>query len=524
MPDAFSYPGLYVQELPSGVHTVVGVSTSATAFVDSFARGPLDTAVQVTSFADFERHFGGLSATSEGSYSVAQFFANGGGVAWIVRVAGAPPVTDPPTPPASPAKKQLAPTGSLTAQAFSPGTWGDAVRVAPVAITGSTTTFNLLVQEIETTAGVASVVASESYLNLSMSPADPNFAPSVVNASSTLVQLHADGTTMPTTVTPGTDGSVKTEDWTVLAGGTDGGVADAAALQGAEDKATGIHALSRIAPAVFNLMCLPRAAALDGTSYTAVLAAAQQFCVAHRAFLLVDPPSAGVETAAKMVTWINAATVRNANSAIYWPAVNIPDPLNGFRPRAVGPSGTVAGIYARTDAARGVWKAPAGVDATLGAAVPAVSVTDGENGALNPLGVNVLRTFPVFGGVVWGARTLVGADQMASQWKYVPVRRLALFIEESLFQGLRWAVFEPNDEPLWTQIRLNVDDFMAGLFRQGAFQGATARQAYMVKCDATTTTQGDIDRGIVNILVGFAPLKPAEFVVLKIQQLAGQTT
>ena len=522
MPDAFSYPGLYVQELPSGVRTIVGVSTSATAFVDSFSRGPLDTAVQVTSFADFERQFGGLSAASEGSYAVAQFFLNGGGVAWIVRVAGVPPAAVPPAPAAAAASVQLAPAGtSFTVHAASPGAWGNNVRVAPTAIAGSAVSFNLLVQEISTTAGVVSVVSSESFLNLSMSPADPGFAPAVVNASSALASLAADGTALPTPVATDARGNVADADWKPLAGGADGAAADAAALTG-DGAATGLYALNRIAPAVFNLMCLPRAAALDPLAYTAVISKAQAFCAQHRAFLLVDAP-AGVATEAAMVTWVNGAGIRHANSAVYFPRLSIPDPLNGFRARTVGPSGTLAGIFARTDATRGVWKAPAGVDATLNGATPVLNLTDGENGALNPLGVNVLRTFPLYGGIVWGARTLVGADQMASQWKYIPVRRLALFIEESLFQGLRWVVFEPNDEPLWTQIRLNVDDFMNSLFRQGAFQGASAQQAYLVKCDATTTTQGDIDRGVVNIVVGFAPLKPAEFVVLKIQQVAGQS-
>jgi uncharacterized protein len=152
---------------------------------------------------------------------------------------------------------------------------------------------------------------------------------------------------------------------------------------------------------------------------------------------------------------------------------------------------------------------------------PAV-LTQAENGTLNPLGINCLRAFPNIGHVVWGARTLEGSDVLASQWKYVPVRRLALYIEESLFRGTQWVVFEPNDEPLWSQIRLNLGAFMQTLFRQGAFQGTTPREAYLVKCDRETTTQDDINRGVVNILVGFAPLKPAEFVVIKIQQLAGQ--
>lgn len=178
---------------------------------------------------------------------------------------------------------------------------------------------------------------------------------------------------------------------------------------------------------------------------------------------------------------------------------------------------------ARTDTTRGVWKALAGLDATLnGIQGLEVNLNDAENGLLNPLGINCLRFFPVAGHVVWGARTLRGADQLADEYKYIPVRRLALYIEESLYRGLQWVVFEPNDEPLWAQIRLNVGAFMNNLFRQGAFQGKTPREAYFVKCDKETTTQNDINLGIVNIVVGFAPLKPAEFVIVKIQQMAGQ--
>jgi phage tail sheath protein FI len=187
------------------------------------------------------------------------------------------------------------------------------------------------------------------------------------------------------------------------------------------------------------------------------------------------------------------------------------------------PCGYVAGIYARTDASRGVWKAPAGSDASItGASGLLIAMSDPENGQLNPRAINCLRTLPVYGNVVWGARTLHGDDDRGSEWKYVPVRRTALFIEESLYRGTQWVVFEPNDEPLWAQIRLNVGAFMQNLFRQGAFQGRTPREAYFVKCDRETTTQNDINLGIVNIHVGFAPLKPAEFVVLRIQQIAGQ--
>jgi phage tail sheath protein FI len=203
--------------------------------------------------------------------------------------------------------------------------------------------------------------------------------------------------------------------------------------------------------------------------------------------------------------------------------LRLPDPLNDFTLRTFAPSGVVAGVYARTDGARGVWKAPAGVEATLtGVQGLVYKLTDAENGALNPLGLNCFRNFPIYGNVLWGARTLVGSDAEGSEWKYVPVRRTALYLEESLYRGTKWVVFEPNDEPLWAQIRLNINAFMQSLFRLGAFQGKTPREAYLVKCDKETTTQDDINRGIVNILVGFAPLKPAEFVIIKIQQLAGQ--
>jgi phage tail sheath protein FI len=156
----------------------------------------------------------------------------------------------------------------------------------------------------------------------------------------------------------------------------------------------------------------------------------------------------------------------------------------------------------------------------LGLSVP---LTDAENGQLNPLGVNCLRALPAAGRVIWGARTRQGDDRLASEWKYLPVRRTALYIEESLYRGTQWVVFEPNAEPLWAQIRLNVGAFMHGLFLQGAFAGQTRREAYFVKCDKETTTETDTNLGIVNIVVGFAPLKPAEFVVIKLQQLAGQT-
>jgi hypothetical protein len=254
----------------------------------------------------------------------------------------------------------------------------------------------------------------------------------------------------------------------------------------------------------------------------AVMSAAQTYCEARRAFYIVDAPE-GFNTPAAIRAWLDGTTAapRHRNLALFYPRTRIPNPLDEFRLRSIGPSGTVAGLFARTDSARGVWKAPAGTEAGLrNVSELEYALTDAENGALNPLAINCLRTFPVFGTVSWGSRTLVGADAQASEWKYIPVRRLALFLEESLFRGTRWVVFEPNDEPLWAQIRLNIGAFMHNLFRQGAFRGTTPQQAYFVKCDSETTTPADVANGIVNIIVGFAPLRPAEFVIISIQQIA----
>jgi phage tail sheath protein FI len=261
----------------------------------------------------------------------------------------------------------------------------------------------------------------------------------------------------------------------------------------------------------------------DDNDASAVIAAATRFCEALRAFFIVDL-KCNIDEVTEVRELLNGGSIeRHRNVAVYFPCVEMPDQLDEFRRKKFPPSGTIAGLYARTDTTRGVWKAPAGIEATLrGVRSLAYKMTDAENGVLNPLGINCLRNFPVIGNVSWGARTLRGADQLADEWKYIPIRRLALFIEESLFRGTQWVVFEPNDEPLWSQIRLNVGAFMNNLFRQGAFQGRTPGEAYFVKCDRETTTQNNINLGIVNILVGFAPLKPAEFVRLQIEQIAGQ--
>ncbi len=306
--------------------------------------------------------------------------------------------------------------------------------------------------------------------------------------------------------------------------GYDGGLPGATDLIGSELLRTGMYALLEVD--LFNLLCIPDTMRLADPAAGQVAAAAIALCEAERAFYILDVPQSDStrDEVDEIQQWLDEnASLRHRNDALYFPRPQIADPRNEFRLRLIASSGTMAGLYARTDGSRGVWKAPAGTEAGLrGVQKLEYKLTDAQNGVLNPLAINCLRNFPVFGNVSWGARTLDGADQRASEWKYIPVRRTALFIEESLFRGTQWVVFEPNDEPLWAQIRLNVGAFMHNLFRQGAFQGTTPREAYFVKCDKETTTQNDIDNGIVNIVVGFAPLKPAEFVIIKLQQIAGQ--
>ena len=280
---------------------------------------------------------------------------------------------------------------------------------------------------------------------------------------------------------------------------------------------------------IFNLLILPCVLS-DGSGDSQTDAdrallwgPASAFCRDERAFLLIDPPKGwGDANAARNDIANLRIGVVGDHAMVTWPRLQIPDPTTGLL-RTVDPTGSIAGVAARIDGTRGVWKAPAGLEATvLGVRGVAQRMSDAENGLLNPQAINAIRQFPN-GIVIWGSRTLAGFDNSGQDdYKYVPVRRLALFLEESLYRGLQFAVFEPNDEPLWAQIRLAAGAFMNNLFRQGAFQGQKASDAYFVKCDAETTTQNDINLGIVNVIVGFAPLKPAEFVIITIRQLAGQ--
>jgi len=287
------------------------------------------------------------------------------------------------------------------------------------------------------------------------------------------------------------------------------------------DYAAAFDAIERDAD-IFNMMVLPRAEGQDDDDRGALWGPASAFCARERAFLIVDPRSDWTDIA-KAETGADAIRigVETRNAGCWWPQLRLADGTPAGK--IADPGGSVAGVMARTDGARGIWKAAAGLEATVRGVVGVTRrMSDPENGVINPKALNAIRVEP--GGVLlWGARTLIGYNSSGNvDDKYVPVRRTMLYIEESLYRGLKFAIFEPNDEPLWAQIRLAAGSFMNGLFRQGAFAGKTASDAYFVTCDKTTTTPTDINLGIVNVIVGFAPLKPAEFVVLTVTQMAGQ--
>ena len=516
MPVTPTYPGVYIEEVPSGVRTITGVATSITAFIGRALRGPVNDPTRIQSFADYQRAFGGLWRESTMSYAVLHYFRHGGTDALIVRVHNGA------------AAAQIAlPAGgeTLTLAASSPGAWGDNLRAVvdyDTKDTSDTSLFNLTVTEVDP--GTGNPVATEKFLNVSVTEGSPRFVSKVLEEESTLVEVSGAVPSARPDATP-LDGSGNPIPVAPTTNGSDGSDITDTEVTGDATARTGIYALDKAD--LFNLLCIPPLTRTTDVGADTTLAAAAKYCKDRRAMLILDPPSNwnDVEDAETGIDGLRSdiGTDLATNAAAYFPRLKMADQLQENRTEEFAPCGAVAGIFARTDAQRGVWKAPAGIEASLvGVRELSVKLTDGDNGRLNPKGLNCLRSFQAYGKVVWGARTLAGEDRLASEWKYVPVRRLALFIEESLYRGTQWVVFEPNDEPLWAQIRLNVGAFMQGLFRQGAFQGTSPREAYFVKCDKETTTQNDIDRGIVNILVGFAPLKPAEFVIIKIQQIAGQ--
>jgi phage tail sheath protein FI len=574
MPVTPTYPGIYIQEAPSSTHTIAAAPTNVAVFIGythPLKTNPADYGVpaQIFGFMDYQRRFGGFVrsaafATRAGiasgesfiagadtfhftvgdmAQAVNQFFLNGGTTAYVVSV------NNPHNPnlPLAGTNTWLSNGLTFTAQEIVDEDYSLTVRIQPINPTGSppeAALADVIVTYGPAAGGVGTV--TETYRRVTLTPfeadgvtPDPNFIETRIGNSasttpgSTLIRVDVTGSPPPA------DFEAESKTFDPTAQGDVGGPAfsGSTAFYSPGDFTAVMEEdtdLDKVP--VVNLVVLP------GIDDPLVLASAIAFSERKYAFLIMDPPvnsTADATIAARgavpelypIQDYANQGVPRSQNAALYFPYLLSPDPLTGSAtnpvtglPNEIPPAPTVAGLFAATDVARGVWKAPAGFQAvtqnTTGV-VPRGRMTDPRQGVLNPISVNCLRDFPNVGTIVFGARTL--ASTYDQQWTYVPVRRTALFLEQTLRQNLTWVIFEPNDEPLWTAITMSISAFMLGLFKQGAFAGEKPSDAFLVQCNSQTTTPQDQQNGIVNIVVGFAPLEPAEFVIITIAQLAGQT-
>jgi hypothetical protein len=523
-----TYPGIYIQELPSNTHTIAAAPTSVTVFVGYThpfltPAANFGQALEIFSFSDYERLYGGFYQSSvidcNVAYAVNAFFTNGGTNAYVVGLqptnyyttAGA--LVDP--------VAHYQPTLTLATSG------ADSIEFTPLQPTDALSigvTINNVQNDASSNPTTADMVVTYGSPN-------PNYITARVNGISQLVQVSG---TYPAQFP---SGAPFTGTLTTTLPASVANVLNPSDFLGVFQADSALDKVQ-----VFNLLLTP------GIVNNAILSEALAFAEGKLAFFIMDPPILDVadgSVGASNTNWVgdflgsstgdSGANIapQSPNGALYFPYLQADNPVTGLPTNAAGnpftlpPSGYVAGIFAATDSSRGVWKAPAGLATTLlgtTGVVPSGVMTDTRQGVLNSIGVNCIRSFPGAGTVVFGARTLVSANTAYQQWMYVPVRRTALFIEQTLKANLTWAIFEPNDTPLWVAIRQSISGFMLSLFNQGAFAGETPSDAFQVKCDSTTTTPADQALGIVNIVVAFAPLRPAEFVVVKIAQLAGQAS
>lgn len=538
MPVSTSYPGVYIQELPSLVHSITAAPTSIAVFVGythPFRTKQFGKAIQLFSFADYQSNFGGFFSfpwlPDYVGQAVSQFFLNGGATCYVVGLqaqeyydvsgpSGPQPMG--PMVPASVAVPEGTHGQSITFTALqpvvvapAPGSPGIPMQVVISNPSAANDTADIVISYGTTVETYRKVQILDLATTLSQSNLVTVTLPSPPLSSYTkgTYSLGYGSAAVPPPMSPTPTISMVLH--TVINPADFGPVfAEFASL----DKVP-----------VFNLLATP------GISDPLVTSEAAAYCERKRAFYIVDTPSPqqtgwDVNSIVGQIGQsepLTPAAPVSTNAAVYFPWVQTNDPLTAA-PMLAPPSGFVAGVYGREDSANGVWKSPAGIETTLTGATgvaPSGVMTDPQHGILNENAINSLRQFPGVGSpVVFGARTTAGSDANTAQqqWKYVAVRRTALFIEQTLYSNLNWAVFQGNDAPLWNALTQEVTAFMLSLFRQGAFAGKTPRDAFVVQCDSTTTTPADVALGRVNILVGFAPLVPAEFVVVQISQLAGQ--
>ncbi|MCB9647429.1 MAG: phage tail sheath family protein [Deltaproteobacteria bacterium] len=504
--------------------------TSTTIFVGETERGPI-VPTKIKGRREYERLFGGYQREVNGGTNervlmplmMDGFFQNGGGSCYILRalddVGGL-------------VKASRSLGGSKVAEAAYEGFWGNSVSVVfAKSSDDDAARWRMVVFYKDPTTSKTSLV--EDWDKLSANASDPNFVVDVLQRS--LFIRWPDGVTakrpldadLDVTALPATRTALENAAGaSVLAAGSGGGAA--AHLTAANLLADHLPKLEGIDDAA--LLVAAAEQLLDDAvgqeqAYKDITKAFVEYCRDGRPkqdlFFIGDLPRLVRSTVSGSVKDARAAKngiTSDHFSAVYWPHIQIQDPIGaGINPTLViPPAGHIAGIFARTDGRRGVWKAPAGLEAGVGGIKGLdLKLLDAHSADLNPVGVNALRNMPGAGSVVWGARTMMPA----TEWRYVPVRRTAIFLRMSIYNSIQWAVFEPNDEPLWSALRTSIGAFMKTQFRNGAFAGRTDKEAYFVKCDSETTPEADQIAGIVNVLVGFAPLRPAEFVVVKLSQI-----
>ena len=521
------HPGVYVSEVPSGARSIEGAATSTTIFVGETERGPLGP-VKITSRADYERLFGGYFRVRDDgpsgaedptrvltAYAMDGFYQNGGSTAYILRAMDGP-ATGP----------EAARRDSI--QASSPGLWGNSLAVVFLAASAGSGNgrFRVVVVYQNPATGERDIV--ENWDRLSTDLDDENFVGDILLRSQYIRWRDGAPFVVPAFDDVGSSDDVNPPDRAqildaaqalVMAGGTGGGGELTPAeygqllddLAGVDDAAL----LVATCDALLN----------DDPEYGQFVDQFIGYANSRRPrqdlFFVGDLPAhseSGNPTEGTTSALQTRDSLNSSNFAgLFWPHLLISDVAGAGRNPVltVPPAGHVAGIFARTDGSRGVWKAPAGTEATLNDTLSLdLPLNDLHSDALNPAGVNALRLIPGAGRVIWGSRTM----QPSSEWRYISVRRTAIFLRTSIYNGIQWAVFEPNDKPLWDSLAASIGGFMETQFRRGAFAGQTSKDAYLVKVDSETTTPIDQAAGVVNILVAFAPLRPAEFVVVQLSQ------
>lgn len=518
---AYLHPGIYVEEVASAARAIEAGGTSTAIFVGETERGPL-APTKIKGRAEYERLFGGYrrhaetdAAIASLTYAIDAFFQNGGTTAYILRAAEASSSTS---------KREYGSTTKVTIEASSPGDWGDQLSVVFCSSSSSPFRFRLVV--LYKVPGSTEARVVESWDRLSTAPADESYVADVLQRSLYIRWKSGTPNAMPDVTL---EAPLKDDDLLTVA------------IFNANQLSTGSGGLGPLSESAYptllsrldeitdaSLLVIPARITETDTNNRLIASRALEYAAARPQqdlFCIADlPRKKGLDLATTATTQTIAefSLLQPTDfGAVYFPWIEVGDPAGAGRDpvQVVPPSGFVAGLYARTDARRGVWKAPAGVEATLlGIRRLEYKLLDTHQDEFNPRGINALRVHPTGGAVVWGARTM----RPDSEWRYIPVRRMAIFLRRSIYNGIQWAVFEPNDHNLWLTLRLTITSFMEQLFRQGAFAGKTAREAFFVKCDEDTTPVADQIAGIVNVSVGFAPLRPAEFVVVRLSQIVNQ--